>query len=329
LNSTDIVGDLCDATFCQSIVTPNTTAILHTAALHKPHVATHTRQAFVDTNITATLHLLEAALQVHQKNQPDDDDDDSTTTKTKFQAFVLTSTTSTFGNALKPEKEGDPAVWIDETVRPQPKNIYGVTKTAAEDLCTLFVQLYQLPCVVLKTSRFFPEEDDTEALRNFGDTHNVQLNELLFRRADLYDMCTAHIQAISKAQLFTNKLEKFIISGTCPFTLDDTTLLGMDAPAVLAKYYPQAADIMGHYNWKFFPSIDRVYRNDKARQLLDWTPKYTFDYALEQLLEASQSTTTTTTLSSSSTTTNTSKSPPLFGSELARQVGIKGYHYSD
>ena len=41
-----------------------------------------------------------------------------------------------------------------------PKNIYGVTKAAAEDLCQLFHRNQALPCVVLRTSRFFPEEDD-------------------------------------------------------------------------------------------------------------------------------------------------------------------------
>ena len=36
-------------------------AVLHTATLHKPHVASHSPQAFVDTNLTGTLVLLEAA----------------------------------------------------------------------------------------------------------------------------------------------------------------------------------------------------------------------------------------------------------------------------
>src|SRR3569623_1103383 len=35
--------------------------VIHAATLHKPHVATHARQAFVDTNVTGTLNLLEAA----------------------------------------------------------------------------------------------------------------------------------------------------------------------------------------------------------------------------------------------------------------------------
>ena len=53
-------------------------AVLHAATLHKPHVATHSRQDFVDTNVTGTLNLLEAAV------------------AQRVRAFVFTSTTSTF-----------------------------------------------------------------------------------------------------------------------------------------------------------------------------------------------------------------------------------------
>ena len=94
-------------------------AVLHAATLHKPHVATHSRQEFVDTNVTGTLNLLEEAAAAG------------------VGAFVFTSTTSVFGDALVPPP-GAPAAWITEDVVPVPKNIYGVTKVAAEDLCQLF-----------------------------------------------------------------------------------------------------------------------------------------------------------------------------------------------
>jgi len=34
----------------------------HAATLHKPHIATHPRQDFIDTNVTGTLNLLEEAV---------------------------------------------------------------------------------------------------------------------------------------------------------------------------------------------------------------------------------------------------------------------------
>src|SRR5258708_29520052 len=86
-------------------------AVLHAATLHKPHVATHGRQAFVDTNVTGTLNLLEEAT-------------------TAGVPFVFTSTTSAFGAALTPPADA-PAVWVTEDVKPVPRNIYGTTKVAA------------------------------------------------------------------------------------------------------------------------------------------------------------------------------------------------------
>src|SRR5215467_275602 len=57
---TDEVGSIADRTFVRRCVS-HADAVIHAATLHKPHVATHSRQAFVDTNITGTLNLLEEA----------------------------------------------------------------------------------------------------------------------------------------------------------------------------------------------------------------------------------------------------------------------------
>src|SRR5436309_7435672 len=146
---TDKVGSIRDRDYVKRCVR-GVDAILHTATLHKPHVITHSRQNFVDTNITGTLNLLEEAALA------------------QVGSFVFTSTTSAFGSALTPPP-GSPAVWVTEDVTPVPRNIYGVTKTAAEDLCELFHRNLQLACLILRTSRFFPEEDDREETRQAYD----------------------------------------------------------------------------------------------------------------------------------------------------------------
>src|SRR5262245_60404912 len=115
---TDILGSIADRAVVDEAM-HGITAVLHAATLHKPHVVSHSRQAFVDTNVTGTLNLLEAAA------------------GKGIQSFIYTSTTSAFGDALTPPP-GSPAAWITEEVTPIPKNIYGVTKVAAEDLCQLF-----------------------------------------------------------------------------------------------------------------------------------------------------------------------------------------------
>ena len=59
-------------------------------------------------------------------------------------SFVFTSSTSVFGRALTP-RPGEPAAWITEDVTPVPRNIYGVTKAAAEDLCEIIGRDHGLP----------------------------------------------------------------------------------------------------------------------------------------------------------------------------------------
>ncbi len=114
--------------------------VFHTATLHKPHVATHSRQEFVDVNVTGTLNLLEEA------------------SAAGVEALVCTSTTSTFGDALVPPA-GEPAAWITEAVRPVPTNIYGVTKTAAEVHLPALPSKPGPPCVV-HALRASSEEDE-------------------------------------------------------------------------------------------------------------------------------------------------------------------------
>jgi UDP-glucose 4-epimerase len=134
------VGSVIDRA-CVRACVKGVQTVFHVATLHKPHVVTHSRQDFVDTNITGTLTLLEEAVAAG------------------VESFVYTSTTSVFGDALMPPP-GAPAAWVTEDVVPVPKNIYGATKAAAEDLCQLFHRNQKLPAIVLRTSRFFPEADD-------------------------------------------------------------------------------------------------------------------------------------------------------------------------
>src|SRR5688500_13756570 len=192
---TTAVGSIVDRRFVARCV-EGVDAILHAATLHKPHVGSHHRQAFVDTNVTGTLHLLEEAVAAG------------------VARFVFTSTTSAFGRALTPPP-GAPAAWITEDVAPVPRNVYGVTKTAAEDLCELVHRHHGLPCLILRTSRFFPEADDRDDVRGAYDDLNVKVNELLYRRVDLEDVVSAHRLALERAPAIG--FGRYVITATPPF----------------------------------------------------------------------------------------------------------------
>jgi nucleoside-diphosphate-sugar epimerase len=280
---TNIVGSIADRAVVDACMS-GVDVVLHAATLHKPHVATHRRQDFVDTNVTGTLNLLEAAV----ANQ--------------VRAFVFTSTTSTFGDALTPPR-GAPAVWITESVVPIPKNIYGITKVAAEDLCQLFHRDHKLPCLVLRTSRFFPEEDDLAERRSAFEEANLKTNEFLYRRVDVEDVVSAHLLAMEKAPALG--FGKFIITATPPFRREDAQELGADAPAVLRRRVPEYEAIFAARGWKMLPTLDRVYDNERARTLLGWTPQHDFQSVLRRV---------------------SSGEDPL--SKLAQLIGAKGYHRS-
>ncbi|MEM9193750.1 MAG: NAD(P)-dependent oxidoreductase [Myxococcota bacterium] len=277
---TEAVGSITDREFVREALR-GVDAVAHTATLHKPHVATHSQQAFVDTNITGTLILLEEAL------------------TQGIERFVFTSTTSTFGGSLAP-RPGEPAAWITEDVPCIPKNIYGATKTAAEDLCWLFHRRDGLSVVVLRTSRFFPEEDDSKAAREAYDDANLKANEFLYRRVDIEDAVSAHVQALDRSSAIG--FGRYIISATTPFSKNEAAALRSDGPAVVARHAPDYVAEYARRGWRMLPSFDRVYVNQRARNELGWEPRYDFGYILKQLRD----------------------NEPM-GSSLSRVVGIKGY----
>ncbi|MCA0199735.1 MAG: NAD(P)-dependent oxidoreductase [Proteobacteria bacterium] len=278
---TDHIGSIGDRGLVRNCM-DGVRTVLHTAALHKPHVGTHSQQDFIDTNVAGTLCLLEEAA------------------KAGVDAFVFTSTTSAFGSALTPPA-GAPAAWITEQTAPVPKNIYGATKIAAEQLCELFARRDRMPVVVLRTSRFFPEADDNEKMRGAYQTPNMQVNELLHRRADVADIVNAHLLAATRAPALG--FGSYIISATTPFSTDDLAELRRDARGVVTRLFPEAAQIYARRGWKMFPSIDRVYVNAAARGALGWEPGYDFIQALDALRTGRD-----------------------FRSPLAAEISSKGYH---
>ncbi|KAH6613890.1 NAD dependent epimerase/dehydratase family protein [Boeremia exigua] len=287
--TTTLVGSISNRTFVESLFAayPNIRHILHAATLHKPHVDSHSKSDFVDVNITGTLILLETAAGLQSD---------------RIDSFIFVSTTSVFGQALSP-KPGSPAVWIDETVTPIPKNIYGVTKAAAEDMCRLTNMQTSLPVLVLRTSRFFPEADDDEDRRAALGDENLKCLELAYRRTDIADVVSACVHGMKRARDIG--WGKYIISAPPPFPNDADTLrrLDSDAGGVYRDSIPGIQEAFSKHEWKFLPRLDRVYDSGKAVRELGWQPVYTIQHAVERLAKGEE-----------------------WRSKLTFEVGKKGYH---
>jgi UDP-glucose 4-epimerase len=266
----------------------NTEVVFHTATLHKPHIISHSKQSFVDVNISGTLTLLEEAKLA------------------RVLRFIFTSSTSVYGDALVPPP-GEPAAWITEDLTPVPKNIYGVTKCAAEDMCQLFQRNHSLPCTVLRTSRFFIEDDDNEDTRKAYSGENSKTIEFTHRRVDIADVVSAHVLAMTQ-EVYLG-FRKYIISATTPFSCEDLVELRKDASAVIRRVVPGSDEVFAGLGWSFFPSIDRVYVNTLARTELGWTPQYSFHSIVDKLRGV-----------------GCGGSNSCVHSELALSIGDKGYH---
>jgi len=263
---TQILGSITDRDLVLETVRENRVeAIIHSGALHKPNLEQYENTAFVTTNVQGTLNLLDVAVACG------------------VQRFVFTSTTSLMiSQAIRAGFQGGArkAAWLTEEMSPEPRNIYGVSKLSAEHLCRLYHIEHGLPVVVLRTARFFPEADDMAHAIEQSDA-NTKANELLFRRLTVEDAAEAHVAALEKAPQLG--FDTFIMSAPTPFRPQDCSELIADAPAVVARYFPDYPRLYARREWTMFASIDRVYDPSRAREKLGFVCRTSFADVLAAL----------------------------------------------
>ncbi len=264
---TDIVGSVADRPLIDKTFSDHgVEAVIHAGALHKPDIVRYPNSAFVDVNVTGTLNLLEAAVQAGHDR------------------FIFTSTTSLMiSETVRAGRAGgaEKAFWLGEEFGPlKPRNIYGVTKISAEHLCRLYHKLHGINVAVLRTGRFFPEDDDTLEVPSGP---NLKANEFLNRRLTVEDAAEAHIAALDA--IADLGFETFILSAPTPFAREDCKQLIEDAPSVIARYFPEAQALYKKKGWVLPDHIDRIYDPGKAERLLGFRGKTDFASILKALAE--------------------------------------------
>lgn len=216
-------------------------AIVHVAALHVPHIGQRSDEDFYRTNVEATSRLLDFAVDAGASH------------------FVLTSTTSLYGHALDPI---DKAVWVDERLEPQPRDIYDETKLEAEQLVASAGN--SITVTSLRMSRCFPEPADAMAWYR------------LYRGVDRRDVAEAHALALSrKGQPAT-----YLISSATPFRQEDTGELFDNAPVAIQRRCPDLIERMTLQGWQPPNSIGRVYDCSLASAELGYAPRFSIDACL-------------------------------------------------
>lgn len=259
---THVVGSVADRALVErTMLSHGIEGVIHAAALHKPDIVRYPRQSFIDVNVTGTLNLLEEAAAAG------------------VGRFVFTSTTSLMiTQAIRDETAND-AVWLDEMSGPlSPRNVYGVTKRAAEEVCRLVHGETGLPVIILRTARFFPEDDDTHRTLS-GE--NMKANEFLNRRLTVEDCAAAHIAALEQAPAIG--FGTYLVSAPTPFAREDAAELKRDARAVIARYFPDAAALYAARGWMLPTSVGRVYDAGRIERELGFRCKTDFGTILSAL----------------------------------------------
>lgn len=261
---TSVIGSVADRALVSWLFADaGVEAVIHSGGLHQPDIARYPTQAFVDVNVTGTLNLLEAAV-AHS-----------------VQRFVFTSTTSLMISAAIRAGASERAVWLDENFAPlEPRNIYGITKLAAEQICRLYHQRHALRCIILRTGRFFPEEDDADRTRS-GE--NNKANEFLNRRLTVEDAAAGHLAALERAPALGFDL--FLLAAPTPFSPADVVPLKVNAATVVARYYPDAPGLYAARGWELPDTIDRVYDARRAERVLGFRCRTDFGSVLQAMRE--------------------------------------------
>lgn len=245
---TQVVADLEDRAAIAAALA-GVQAVLHTAALHAPHVGQAADDEFWRVNVRATRQLAELAAE------------------RGVQRFVYTSTTALYGAGQAAGAAG-PAEWVDEWTVPRPRTVYHHSKLAAEAELQQVAAARGLALSLLRMGRCFPEPAPVMALHR------------LHRGVGLHDVARAHALALQHS---TPGVRCLVLSGRTPFLRRDLQALGHDAPAVLRLRAPGLVAAFQARGWPLPRRLDRVYAAHRAAAVLGWQAEEGFEAVLQAL----------------------------------------------
>ena len=259
-STTDFIGCVSDIEFVRKASSKGCKSIIHTAALHAPNLDFYSNTDYHKVNVEGTRNILSIASEF------------------QMEAIVFSSTTSLMitEEVKKQEKEGTagPVILNHSVDYGTPRNIYGVTKKAAEKLC---IEDRENNIAILRCSRFFVEDVfDTGAkasTRIVQKTNgNIKANEMLCgTRATLEDMIISHLVALDRLSKNKTNLKRNTIIG--PLIISSISpLLTKSLENFIAPY----SNFYESLGWSLPDHISRIYDSTNSWKALNYTPKWDF-----------------------------------------------------
>lgn len=252
-------GDVRDAAFCRHI-TQGCSIVFHLAALIAIPYSYVAPESYVDTNITGTLNMCQAARDCG------------------VERIIVTSTSEVYGTAQY--------VPIDERHPRQPQSPYSATKIGADAIAKSFFNAFSLPVVIARPFNTYGPRQSARAIiptiitQIANGARQIQVGDLSPTRDFNFvkDTCRGFL-ALARAKGIEGE-EINIATGT-EVSMQDTLsliarLMGADVEWVQD---PQ----------RIRPAKSEVFRlcgdNTKITTLTDWRPTFSLAEGLQQTIE--------------------------------------------
>lgn len=223
-------------------------AIIHTAAMHGAFRDKATNAQFIETNITASDHIFQAAL------------------KHGIRRVVVSSTMevmigfncTAYGTAV-----------LEESMIPRPDWIYPLTKYQVEIMSRYYAQVHGLEVVNLRYGDFCHKNNVAKIGYSLLTCGLIPL-----------DAGQANLLAVTHPHIREEVLQ---IGPDTPLTQQDVNLWARDPWAVLEKYWPGCADVLKPLDRQPRLELNAVMKIDRARALLGYNPQSRFEVYLRSL----------------------------------------------
>jgi len=237
-------ADLCDLAQTRRLM-DSVEVVVHLAVLLP---GSHPGAEFIDANVKATWHLMEAACEAGVRR------------------VIYTSTVWATGHGL----EGQP-VPIDEEVAANPIEHYGVTKLLGERVAEYYSRMNGIEVVCLRIAGY-------NRLPGFTDDGHIVWEQLDWKATAerLVGASTvqkfldpSNIGAAYKSAIETpiRGFNTFIVGIPLPFTAAEAQALKTDPEEVYERHYPGAADFFARIGLEP-PTLQFFYSTAKAERVL-------------------------------------------------------------
>ena len=260
LNNIEMIsGDIRDANFISKIVF-GTDVIFHLAALITIPYSYIAPDSYIQTNITGTLNILQAAKEAD------------------VQKIIHTSTSEVYGTACY--------VPIDEKHPLQPQSPYSASKIGADMLAMSFLNSFSLPVAIIRPFNTFGPRQSARAIIP------TLITQILTGKKEI------KVGALSPRRDFNyvkDTVEGFVRVAECDKSIGEIINIGSGEEHSIKELISILKTIIGKdFNvitdkQRIRPKNSEVERllacNKKAQKILDWKPLYSFENGLKETVE--------------------------------------------